>query len=489
VISYFIDPTGASAQNTAVAEPTRDPMEHNAANYAPPFHGFRTFFIVWAAQSLSVIGSGMTGFALNVYLSQVLYPRPEMKAELALAFTVLNLGFTIPFVFGGPLAGAWADRQDRKQIMIVTNTINGLITLLTFILMLSGGLRLWMLVSIGVLTAAAGAFHYAAFDASYAMLVPDRLLPRANGMMQTTWSLSGIISPALAAFIIALPVLLPSDVGALAPIVKMSNGTPLVIAIDALTFFLCAVVLLLVHVPSPTRADVDRGGRIEQSVWADIREGALYIWRRPPLLWLLTTFAVANLAGAPTGVIVPLIVKFNLESDWAAHGHTFETTLALLGVASGVGGVIGGLLVSTWGGLKRNRVYGVLVPMLLAGVLQVVYGLSPLVSISAAAASLGAAMHPILNAHSQSIWQSHTPRELQGRVFSIRRLIAWTTLPISTAAAGAFAGVLDPGYVFASLGLIWAVFSTAQLFNPYLLRVDKAALDAAEEQPARATEG
>jgi len=152
--------------------------------YAAPHHGFRTFVIVWLAQSLSVIGSGMTGFALNVYLAQVLYPAPEQKPELALAFTVLNLGFTIPFVFGGPLAGAWADRHDRKQIMIVTNTANGLVSLLTVFLMLSGSLQLWMLVSIGVLAAAAGAFHLAAFDASYAMLVPDSLLPRANGMMQ-----------------------------------------------------------------------------------------------------------------------------------------------------------------------------------------------------------------------------------------------------------------------------------------------------------------
>lgn len=443
--------------------------------YAPPRHGFRTFVIVWAAQSLSVIGSGMTGFALNVYLAQVLYPASDQKAELALAFTALNLGFTIPFVFGGPLAGAWADRHDRKRIMMVANTANGLTTLLTFILMLSGSLQLWMLVSIGVLAAAAGAFHYAAFDASYAMLVPDRLLPRANGMMQTTWSLSGIISPALAAFVIALPVLLPRDVGALAPVVAVGDGTPLVIAIDALTFFVCAAVLLFVHVPSPTRSDVSASGRIEQSVWADIREGALYIWQRPPLLWLLASFAVANLALAPTGVIVPLLVKFNLAPDWATRGYTFETALALLGMASGAGGIIGGLLVSTWGGLKHKRVYGVLVPMLVAGILQIVYGLSPLLLLSAAAASFGAAMHPILNAHSQSIWQSHTPRELQGRVFSIRRLIAWTILPISTAVGGVLAGVLDPGYVFASLGLIWVLFCAAQLFNPYLLRVEDSA--------------
>jgi MFS family permease len=253
--------------------------------YAPPRYGFRTFVIIWAAQSLSVIGSGMTGFALNVYLAQVLYPTAEQRAELALAFTALNLGFTIPFVFGGPLAGAWADRHDRKQIMIVTNVAKGLITLLTFVLMLSGSLQLWMLVCIGVLAAAASAFHYAAFDASYAMLVPDRLLPRANGMMQTTWSLSGIISPALAALIITLPGLLPRDIGILAPLAGMGNGTPLVIAIDALTFFLCAIVLLLVHVPSPMRSDVGASGRIEQSLWGDVREGALYIWHRPPLLW------------------------------------------------------------------------------------------------------------------------------------------------------------------------------------------------------------
>src|SRR5215475_9411850 len=443
--------------------------------YTPPTHGFRTFVIVWAAQSLSVIGSGMTGFALNVYLAQVLYPAPEQKAELALAFTVLNLGFTIPFVFGGPLAGAWADRHDRKRIMIVTNLLNGLTTLVTLSLMLAGGLQLWMLVGIGIFAAAAAAFHYAAFDASYAMLVPDSLLARANGMMQTTWSLSGIISPALAAFIISLPALAAQGAIPFAPLAGMRNGTPLVIAIDAFTFFICAAILLLVHVPSPTRTDIGAGGKIEQGVWADVREGAIFIWKRPPLLWLLSAFVIANMAGAPAGVIVPLLVKFNLAPDWAAYGFTFETTLALLGVASGIGGVCGGLLVSTWGGLKHNRVYGVLVPMMLAGIFQIVYGLSLLVLISAVAAFLGAAMHPILNAHSQSIWQSHTPRELQGRVFSIRRLIAWTILPVSTALVGALAGILDPGYVFASLGLIWALFCTAQLFNPYLLRVEHSA--------------
>jgi MFS transporter, DHA3 family, macrolide efflux protein len=187
-------------------------------------------------------------------------------------------------VFGGPLAGAWADRHDRKQIMIATNLANGLITFVTLALMLAGNLQVWMLVTIGILAAAAAAFHYAAFDASYAMLVSDHLLPRANGMMQTTWSLSGIISPALAALIIALPALAAQGAIPIISIAGMRDGMALVIAIDAVTFFFCAAVLLLVHEPSPARADVGAGGRIEQSLWADVREGAIFIWQRPPLL-------------------------------------------------------------------------------------------------------------------------------------------------------------------------------------------------------------
>jgi DHA3 family macrolide efflux protein-like MFS transporter len=459
--------------------------------YTPPAHGFRTFVLVWAAQSLSVIGSGMTGFALNVYLAQVLYPAPEQKAELALAFTALNLGFTIPFVFGGPLAGAWADRHDRKQIMIATNLANGLTTLVTLLLLLAGGLQVGMLVGVGIVTALASAFHYAAFDASYAMLVPDSLLPRANGMMQTTWSLSAILSPALAGLIVALPALAAQGAIPFQALGAMRDGTPLVIAIDVFTFFFCAAVLLLVQVPSPVRTDIGAAGKRDQrlwgqGLWADVAEGATFIWQRPALLWLLSAFVIANMAGAPAGVIVPLLVKFNLAPDQSALGLSFETTLALLGMASGIGGVLGGVLVSTWGGLKQARVWGVLVPMLLAGLLQVVYGLSSLVVVSAAAALLGAAMHPILNAHSQSIWQSHTPRELQGRVFSIRRLIAWTILPVSTAAGGALAAAHNPGTVLAALGLMFALYSAAQLFNPYLLRVeDRAFIDEAGTRPNR----
>jgi MFS transporter, DHA3 family, macrolide efflux protein len=89
-----------------------------------------------------------------------------------------------------------------------------------------------------------------------------------------------------------------------------------------------------------------------------------------------------------------------------------------------------------------------------------------------------AANSVLLNAHWQAIWQAQTPRELQGRVFSVRRLIAQFTRPIGTAAAGWLAGPFDPGYLLAAIGSVVAAFCLVQLFNPYLLRVeDKAWLD------------
>jgi MFS family permease len=177
-------------------------------------------------------------------------------------------------------------------------------------------------------------------------------------------------------------------------------------------------------------------------------------------------------------VFEPLLIKFNLAADWAARGYTFETALAVLASVGSIGGVVGGFFISAWGGLKNRRVYGVVVPMIIAGVAQVALGLSPLLYLSAAMAFVGGFTGPILNAHSQAIWQTQTPRELQGRVFSVRRLIAQFSYPLGITLGGAAAGAFNPGVVLAVMGALYTLFCLAQLFNPSLLRVeDKTWLD------------
>ena len=464
-------------------------MAATALPYQPPPNGWRTFLIVWITQSISVLGSALTFFALNIWVTQTLYPRPEQKPELAAALAAISIAFALPTVFGAPIAGAWADRHDRKRTMMIMDFASGLLSLLLTVLVITHSLQLPVLIGLLVISAILGSFHGAAFDASYAMIVPDDKLPRANGMMQTIWSLSGILSPAIAAAIIALPALARQG-GATQGLAQLNDGTPLAMALDALTFFAAAAALIFLFIPSPKRGDLKSvDGQSKKSIWADIKEGALYIWHRRPLLWLLGTFTVANFVGGPLGVFQTLLLKFNLAADWSARGFTFETALALLATISSVGGLIGGVLISAWGGLKRKRVYGVVVALIVSGATQIVLGLSSLLYLTAAMLLISRAMIPIMNSHSQTIWQTQTPRELQGRVFSVRRLIAQFTWPLSTALAGWAGGRFDPGVVIAVLGAVLVVFCVGQLFNPYLMRVeDKAWLDALAERQAARTE-
>jgi DHA3 family macrolide efflux protein-like MFS transporter len=264
----------------------------------------------------------------------------------------------------------------------------------------------------------------------------------------------------------------------------VADGTSLAVFVDAVTFFLAGAVLPLLTIPSPRRRDLGAGGKPGQSIWADMREGALYIWRRRPLLWLLLTFAVVNLC-LPLGVLMPLMVKFNLAADWTARGYTYETALALLNSVGSIGGLAGGLIISAWGGLKHGRVYGVLVSILVGGLAQVLLGLSPLLFLAAAGLFLLSATGPAANAHSQAIWQTQTPREMQGRVFAVRRFIAQCTTPLGTALAGWMGARLNPGLAMAVLGAVVAVAGLAQLFNPVILRVeDKAYLDNLAQRAA-----
>ncbi|MCL4506905.1 MAG: MFS transporter [Chloroflexi bacterium] len=447
-------------------------MSQTTPYQAPP-NGWRTFLIVWVTQSVSVIGSALTGFAITIWLTTGLYPDPSQKAELAWALSAFNLSFAIPVVFGAPIAGAFVDRHDRKRIMMAMDFPNGCVSVLTVLLIAARQLNILWLIVIGVLSSIFGAFHNAAFDTSYAMLVPEEKLPRANGMMQTIWALSGVLAPSVAAMLIALPVLarggqLPALVSFLA---QIPDGTMLAIGMDGVTFFIAALIPLFLFIPSPVRTDLKGHDGKQKSLWADIKEGIVYIWHRRSFLWLLGTFTVANFVGG-SQILAPLIVKFQLAPDWSVHGFQMETALALVTTAASIGGLLGGLFITSWGGLKRRRVFGVLVPLIVEGVATVLFGLSGTLYAAAVFMAIGAGMTPILNAHSQTIWQTQTPRELQGRVFSVRRLIAQFSWPASSFLMGALASRFDPGAIVAALGIILAVWCVAGLFNPYLRKIE-----------------
>ena len=121
--------------------------ETTPVTYETPPNGFRTFLIVWVSQSVSVFGSALTFFATTIWLTQVLYPQPEQKPDLALALSAIALAFALPTVTIAPIAGAWADRHDRKRTMMAMDFISGCLSVLLATLMATETLQLWMLIA------------------------------------------------------------------------------------------------------------------------------------------------------------------------------------------------------------------------------------------------------------------------------------------------------------------------------------------------------
>lgn len=327
--------------------------------------GFKTFLVLWITQSLSTMGSTMTLFVTTIWLTQVRYPGPGHRSELALAISLVGLARTLPVVFVTPMAGVWVDRLDRKRIMFIVNLLSTAVALLLAILLSNSGLSLWMVLLLMVVQAVLGSFHSAAFDSSYIQVVPKAQLGRANGMMQTTLSLAGVLSPALAAAIVMLPRHVSPSSFAGQWLAVHGGGTSLAILFDALSYLQAALVLPFLHVPSPSAGK--RSGLQKQTIWEDLREGIAFIWHRPPLLWLLGTLTVANVVTAARQVFTPLIVQVNLASDYVARGFTFESALAIVASSASLGGVVGGMFISVWGGGQGKRVLGVIIPLICLG--------------------------------------------------------------------------------------------------------------------------
>ncbi|MDV6373638.1 MFS transporter [Deinococcus arenicola] len=438
----------------------------------PAPDGWRTFVWLWSSQALSVLGSAVAGFAFNIYLTVTRYPLAEQKPQLALALSATALAWGLAATLSAPLAGTWTDRHDRRRIMLGADLLGALLAFSILGLLLLPAAPLWVLVATAGMMGLVSTFHGSAFDASYTTLVPKDRLPRANGMMQTIWSLAGLVGPAVAALLIGVPALLRKSEALPVWLSGLRDGVPFAYAVDGLSFVVAAAVLSRLSVPSPKEV-TDRTQ--PRSFREDMAFGWKFIGSRKPLLALLLTFAVVNLCISGLGVLEPLIVKFGLAADWQSRGSSLTTALATLTITQSVGGVLGGIFISVWGGLKAKRVLGVLVPMIVAGLALAAFGFSSTVLGACAALFVMGLTFPAMNAHSQSIWQSQVPPAMQGRVFSVRRLIAQFTAPLSTALAGLLAARYASGNVALFAGLLLAVVAAAQLFNPVMRRVEDGA--------------
>jgi len=371
----------------------------------------RGFVLIWFGQLVSMLGTGMTNFALSFYLFQ--------KTGQATTLTIAIFCFVAPSILLSPLAGALVDRSNRKAVVIVTDLAAGIVTVVWLLIVLTAGdLEVWQIYLGNIITGAFNAFQFPAFSAAVTLMIPKAQFGRAAGMLDFAGAASNILAPAFAGALLG-----PFGLGA-------------IMAIDVATFIFAIVAVLLVHMPQPAAEPLPADGK-RPSLWQDSLYGFRYILARPSLLGLQFAFTAINFISAFGGIIVfPMIL--------ARTGNNAGTLATVESIAA-VGGVVGGLVMSTWGGPKR-RVRGVLGGMSLESLLgPIVLGLSRSLPGWAFGSFMSQAFIPIINGSNQAIWQAKVPPAVQGRVFATRRMIAQFSFPVAVLFAGPLADrVFEP---------------------------------------------
>jgi MFS family permease len=365
--------------------------------------GMPAFIVVWIGQLVSVLATQMTQFAITIWA----YEKTGSVTALAL---VQVFGIT-PFLLISPIAGAMIDRYNRKLMMALSDLGAGLATVGLLALQAMGALEVWHLYVAAAISGTFGAFQWPAYSASISLMVPKEQLGRANGLMSLMESGPGVLAPLLA--------------GALLPFVKFTG----ILLFDVVTFVIAIAALAVVFVPQPPRTE--EGAKGQGNLLKESAYGFRYIFKRPSLLGLQLVFFCGNFFGGIFWTLLaPMVLARTGNSEWQ---------FGAVQTAGAVGGILGGVLLSLWGGFKR-RVHGVLAGHIAVGLLgNVLMALGLGLPVWMTASFLGASLIPLLNGSNQAIWQSKVAPDVQGRVFSARRLIAWVTNPITPLIAGILA--------------------------------------------------
>lgn len=369
------------------------------------------FISVWLGQVSSLLGTSMTNFALTIWVWSI--------TGEATALALVGFFTYIPSVLVSPFAGVLVDRWNRKWTMMLSDLAAGLSTTTVLLLFITGKLQVWHLYVTGAFSGAFQAFHYPAYSAAITMLVPREHYGRASGMLSMAHSGTSIFAPVVASILLGV------------------IGIEGILSIDLFTLVVAIGVLLLVNVPQPMTTE--EGGESRGGLGKEVVYGFRYIFDRPSLLALqLVYFSIFLVVGFAIAIMSPMIL---------ARTGNDATVLGMVESAFGIGGVVGGIVLSTWGG-PRRKVNGVFMGLILAMLGIVLMGLGRDPFVWAFSAFLMMFFVPILDGSDQAIWQSKVAPDVQGRVFGARVLISDMSFPISMLIGGPLADrVFEPAMI------------------------------------------
>src|SRR5215211_4745344 len=367
-------------------------------------NGMRGLFMIWLGQMVSGIASSITAVALPIWVFSI--------TESGTAVGVLEFFFFTAYLLTVPFAGILIDRSSRKNMMLVYDfsSLAALAVLLVF--QTTGVLEVWHLYVAAILQGAGSAFQSPSYAAAITTMVSKQQYIRANGLISLLYEIPGIFGPLLA--------------GVMYLVIGLSG----ILAINLISFVISIGVLLLVEIPEPPKTV--EGELSHSKFLSEAFYGIKYILQRPSLLGLQLIFFTGNLFSGialSAAVFYPMILL--------RTGNNTQI-LGTIQSAGALASVLGGLFLTTWGGIKRPA-RAIVVAWFLSSLFgMTLLGVGQTLLIWLIAVVVDAIFDPIVNVSMDSFLQAKVPPDLQGRVFSASDFISQAMIPFTPLLAGYF---------------------------------------------------
>ena len=367
-------------------------------------NGMRGLFIIWLGQMVSGVASSITAVALPIWI-------------FSITDSGAAVGFLEFFYFGSYLlatlfAGILIDRFDRKLMMLAYDFLSlaGLAVLL--VLQSAGILQVWHLYISAILQGVGAAFQSPSYAAAITTMVSRKQYVRANGLISLLYDLPGIFGPLLAGMM------------------YLTIGLSGILAINLLAFVISIGVLLFVDVPATPHSvegDLSHNKFLNEAIY-----GIKYILQRPSLLGLQLIFFTGNIFSGIALSVAALYPMILLRT-----GHNTEV-LGTVQAAGALASVLAGILMTTWGWIKRPARIIILGWLLSSFFSMTLLGIGQVLIIWLIAIVVDSFFDPIVNVSMDAFLQTKVPPDLQGRVFSASDFIAQAMIPFTPLLAGYF---------------------------------------------------
>ncbi len=392
------------------------------------------FFALWSSQAFSLLGSQLVSCTLIWHLTQT-----TGSAEVLAAAALLAL---LPQIVLGPFAGILIDRWSRKGILISVQVLMVVTIAVLAMLFSLGNVSLPPIYLLIFLLGVSSGFNNPAMIVATSVMVPDRHLTRIQGMNQTLQGGLNIISAPLGALLLSLFPMQSIFAAAVFP--------PL----------LAVASLLLIGIPPAVPSTQTIG-----TVFRDLRAGLRYIFAWPGLLRITGIAVILNFLDSPAVALTPLLVTKHFQGD------AFQ--LGWMNSAFGVGVILGGVILSAWGGFQRRLVTS-MAGIIGMGLGALVIGLTPFSAFWLAVAGIfiKGIMQTIANAPIIAALQSTIDPALQGRVMGLVLSLTSAAAPLGLLIAGPFSERFGVPIWFIILGGSCLFFGAAGLLSPSIKNLD-----------------